>query len=177
MSMFGRGLSTKITICLAIALAVSFIANISYFSINIRKEAYDAVKSKARAVLLQAESSRDYVASLRSSGAFNEAELKKSFDEKLSTATDKVAAARETAFLKTIPILAAMKIAGEHAAESGFKLRVPKVQARNKANEPDATELGLLDKIQKENLSELFMVDKKNHVIRYMRPIKLTADC
>lgn len=177
MSMFGRGLSTKITICVAAALAISFIANSCYFSINIRKEAYDAVKTKARSVLLQAESARDYVASLRSGGAFNEAELKTAFDEKLRGATDKNAAARETTFLKTIPIIAAIKIAGEHAAESGFKFRVPKVQARNKANEPDAIELELLNKIEKEKLTELFMVDKANNVIRYLRPIKLTADC
>jgi methyl-accepting chemotaxis protein len=177
MSMFRRGLSTKITICVVIALTVSFVANITYFSVNTRKEAYEAVKLKARAVLLQAESSRDFIASLRSNKAFNEVELKAAFDGKLNSSTDKVAAARETVFFNTIPIIAAMKIAGEHAAESGFKLRVPKVQARNKANEPDSTELLLLEKIKKENLPELFMVDKPNNVIRYMRPIKLTGDC
>jgi methyl-accepting chemotaxis protein len=175
--MFGRGLSTKITICVAVALAISFLANIFYFSVNIRNDAYDAVKTKARAVVLQAESSRDYVAALRAGGAFNEVELKKAFDEKLSGSNDKIAAARETTFFKTIPIVAAMKIAGEHAAEAGFKLRVPKVQARNKANEPDAMELELLNKIEKEKLTELFMVDKTNKVIRYLRPIKLTSDC
>ena len=177
MSLPGRGLSTKITLCVAIALAISFAANIFYFSINIRKEAYDAFQSKARAVLLQAESSRNYVASLRGGGAFNEAELKKAFDEKLSGSGDKIVAARETTFYKTIPIIAAIKIAGEHAAESGFKLRVPKVQARNKDNEPNAIELELLNKIEKENMTELFMVDKENRVIRYLRPIKLTSDC
>jgi methyl-accepting chemotaxis protein len=175
--MFGRGLSAKLTICVALALAISFFANIFYFSVNIRKEAYDAVESKARAILLQAESSRNYVASLRSSGAFNEVEMKKAFDEKLKGASDKVVAARETTFYNTIPIIAALKIAGEHATESGFKLRVPKVQARNKANEPDAMELDLLNKLEKDNLKELFLVDKKNNVIRYLRPIKLTQDC
>lgn len=177
MSMIGRGLSTKITICVAIALIVSFIANIAYFSVNTRKEAYEAVKLKARAVLLQAESSRNFMAALRSNKAFNEVELKTAFDDKLRSTTDKVSAARETVFFNTIPIIAAMKIAGEHASESGFKLRVPKVQARNKANEPDSTEVVLLNKLQKENLPELFMVDKANNVIRYMRPIKLTGEC
>jgi methyl-accepting chemotaxis protein len=177
MSMIGRGLSTKITICVAVALAISCIVNILYFSVNIRNEAYDAVKIKARAIVLQAESSRNYIASLRSGGAFNEVELKKAFDEKLKGSTNKVVAARETVFFNTVPIVAAMKIAGEHAAEAGFKLRVPKVQARNKANEPDAVELELLNKIEKEKLTELFMVDKANNVIRYLRPIKLTGDC
>uniref|UniRef100_C6DYU5 Methyl-accepting chemotaxis sensory transducer n=1 Tax=Geobacter sp. (strain M21) TaxID=443144 RepID=C6DYU5_GEOSM len=177
MSMLGRGLSTKITICVAVALVVSFVANSAYFSVNIRNEAYEAVKLKARAVLLQAESSRNFMASLRSNNAFNEVELKSAFDDKLRSATDKVAAARETVFFNTIPIIAAMKIAGEHASESGFKLKVPKVQARNKANEPDSTELVLLDKLEKENLPELFMVDKANNVVRYMRPIKLTGEC
>ena len=177
MSIFGRGLSTKITICVAIAFAISFIANISYFSVNIRNEAYEAVKLKARAVILQAESSRDYVAALRSGGAFNEVELKRVLDGKLSGASDKVAAARETTFFKTVPIIAAMKIASEHAGESGFKLRVPKVRARNKANEADAVEIELLNKIEKEKMAELFMIDKANNVIRYLRPIKLTGDC
>jgi len=177
MSKVGRGLSTKITVYVAIALVISFIANVSYFSVSIRKEAYDSVKSRARAVLLEAESSRDYIASLRTANAFNDVELKKAFDEKVNNATDKVVAARETTFFKTIPIIAAMRIAGEHAAKSGFKLRVPKVQARDKVNEPDATELILLNRLQNENLSELLMIDKANNVVRYLRPIKLTADC
>lgn len=177
MKKFGQGLGVKITVCVAIALAVSFLANIFYFSVNIREEAYEAVKSKAKAVLLQTESSRDYMASLRSSGAFNEADMKQAFDQKLAGATDKVAAARETIFFRTIPIIAAINIAKEHAAEAGLRLRVPKTQARNKENEPDAVELELLNRLKKENLSELFMVDKKNNLIRFMRPIKLTSDC
>ena len=173
----GRGLSAKITIIVVAALAVSCVANILYFRTNIRNDAYESVKSKARAILLQAESARNYVAALRGSGAFNDAELKRAFDAKLAGATDKVAAARETAFYNTIPIISAMKIAGEHAAESGFKLRVPKVQARNKDNEPDDMERQLLGQLDKENLSELFLVDKEHNVIRYLRPIKLTKDC
>ena len=153
MSILGRGLSTKITFCVAIELEISFAANMFYFSMNIRKDAFDAVQSKARAVLLQAESSRDYIAALRHNGAFNDSEMKKAFDDKLQGASDKVVAARETAFFKTIPIIAAIKIASEHAAESGFKLRVPKVQARNKNNEANAIEVGLLEKIDKEKLT------------------------
>lgn len=173
----GRGLGVRITFFVAVALALSFIANILYFSAEIRKEAYDSFRSKSRAVLLQAESSRNYFAALRGTGAFNDAALKSAFDGRLSGAADKVAAARETDFFKTVPIIAAMKIAGEQATQAGFKLRVPKVEARNKANEPDQVELELLDKIQKGNLPELFMVDKANNVIRYLRPIKLTTDC
>jgi methyl-accepting chemotaxis protein len=170
-------LKTKITIYVAMGLVISFVVNVAYFSQEIRNDAYETVRSRARALVLQAESSRDYIAALRASGAFNELELKKQFDSKLAGAPDKVAAARETAFFRTIPIIAAMKIAGERAGEAGFKLRVPKVQPRNKNNEPDAVERELLQKLQDGNLPEIFQVDKANNLVRYLRPIKLSADC
>jgi methyl-accepting chemotaxis protein len=170
-------LKTKITAYVALGLIISFAVNVAYFSNEIRQDAYEKVKLKARAVVLQAESSRDYVAALRASGAFNDQELKKGFEAKLAGASDKVSAARETPFLRTIPIIAAIKIAGEHAAEAGFKFRVPKVQARNKANEPDAAELALLQKLEKGGQAEIFFIDTPNNVIRYLRPIKLSADC
>jgi len=177
MHFMAKGLIGKIAACVVAALAVSVVANTFYFANSIRTDAYDAVKNRARAVLLEAEDSRAYVAALRSSGAFDEAKLKQEFAAKIANAPDKVAAARETSFYQTIPVMAALKIASSHAAEAGFKLRVPKEQARNKANEPDPTELELLNKIRVENLPDLFQVDSKAGVTRYLRPIKLTAEC
>lgn len=170
-------LKAKIALYVALGLIISFAVNIGYFSNEIRQDAYDTARSKARAILLQTESTRDYMAALRVSGAFNEQELKRELDLKLANSSDKKAAALDTAYFKTIPIIAAIRIGGEHAAEAGFKLRVPKVQARNKANEPDPVELDLLNKLEQGKLPEAFMVDKANKVIRYLRPIKLTAEC
>ncbi len=177
MSSIRNSLTGKITICVVIALVVSVVANGFYFANRIRKSAYDAARDRARAVLIEAEDARSFVANLRGSGAFDEAKLKAEFTAKVGAATDKVAAARETVFFNTIPVMAAIKIAGSHAADAGFKLRVPKEQARNKANEPDPAELELLTKIRTENLPELFQVDAKAGVIRYLRPIKLSAEC
>jgi methyl-accepting chemotaxis protein len=177
MKMQKWSLKTKLTIFVALGLIVSFAVNIIYFSREIRKDAYETARVKARSIVLQAESARDYVASLRSSGAFNEQDLKKALDEKLAGSADKRAAAVETTYLNTVPIIAAIKIAGQHAKEAGFKFRVPKIQARNKANEPDAVERELLIKLERGNLPDIFMVDKPNKVIRYLRPIKLSADC
>jgi|GEM_PF-1390956 len=170
-------LKTKITLYVAFGLIISFAVNIVYFSRAIRNDAYETVRNKARAVVLQAESTRDYFAALRASNAFNDTELRKQLDQKLAGSSDKLAAAVDTPFFKTIPIIAAMKIAGTHAAEAGFKLKVPKVQPRDKANEPDAVEVALLKKLEQEKLPETFMVDKANNVIRYLRPIKLSAEC
>jgi methyl-accepting chemotaxis protein len=97
--------------------------------------------------------------------------------DKLAKAPDKVAAIKETTFFKTIPIIAAMGIASEKGKDSGFILRVPKIQPRNKANEPDEVELQMLKRLEKEKLPELLYVDKKNGFVRFMRPIKLTKDC
>ena len=170
-------LITKITLYVALGLIAAFVLNISYFSREIRKDAYETVRIKARAVVLQAESARDYVAKLRGAGAFNEGDLKRALDQKLAASSDKRAAAVETTFLGTVPIIAAIRIAGEHAAEAGFKFRVPKVQARNKANEPDAVELELLNRMDQGKLPELFLVDRPHKVVRYLRPIKLSSDC
>ncbi|GFO59699.1 hypothetical protein GMST_20240 [Geomonas silvestris] len=171
------GLKGKITLYVALGLIVSFAVNIGYLSKEIRKDAYESVKVKSRAIVLQAESTRDYLAGLRGAGVFQEEQMKAELDRKLAGSSDKHSAAVDTPFFKTIPIIAAMKIAGEHAQEAGFKLRVPKVQARNKANEPDAVELALLQKLEQEKLPETFLVDREHGVIRYLRPIKLSAEC
>ncbi|GFO68856.1 hypothetical protein GMLC_24350 [Geomonas limicola] len=173
----GLGLKGKITVYVALGLIVSFAVNIGYLSKEIRKDAFASVKVKSRAIVLQAESTRDYLAGLRGAGVFQDDQMKADLERKLAGASDKHSAALDTPFFKTIPIIAAMKIAGEHAQEAGFKLRVPKVQARNKANEPDTVELALLEKLEKEKLPETFLIDREHGVTRYLRPIKLSAEC
>ena len=177
MSIISQGLTTKISTYVVTALAVSVVANSLYFAKSIREEAYGSVRDRARAVLIETEDARNYIAELRNSGVFDEAKLKAEFNAKVSGAQDKVIAARKTSFFNTIPVIAAIKIASAHAAAAGFKLRVPKPQARNKENEPNPTERVLLNQIQKGNLSEIFQVDTKEGVIRYLRPIKLTTEC
>ncbi len=177
MNGFGKGLGMKITLCVIAGLLVSVVVNLAYFRQGIRQDVFDTVLAKSRSIVYQAESTRDYMSKLRAANAFDEQRLKKEFDSRLANATDKIAAARETTFFKTVPIIAAMWTANEHAAEAGYRLRVPKVQPRNKDNEPDAQELPLLNRLRDEHLSELFTVDSAHGVIRYLRPIKLTRDC
>jgi methyl-accepting chemotaxis protein len=172
------GITTKIALLVAAGMFVSFLVNIIYIGTSTKREVYDSLQESFRGLLQQAESGRNHVANLRTSGAFNEERMLKEVQEKLASAPDKVAAVKETTFFRTIPIIAAIQIASEQfKGNKDVMLRVPKIQPRNKANEPDPVELVMLKRLETENLPELFQVDRQNNFIRYMRPIRLTKDC
>ncbi|GFO67183.1 hypothetical protein GMLC_07620 [Geomonas limicola] len=170
-------LGTKITLCVVLSILLLLAVNLTLTARDAREVQYQALVDRARTAVMQAESTREYVAGLRGRAMFNDEQMISDLASRVASESDKLKAVRETSYYRSIPIMAALTIGSEKARESGFRFRVPKVQARNPENEPDAVELAMLKKMEAGNLAELVFEDKAKNVLRYMRPIKLTKDC
>lgn len=130
-----------------------------YFT-NLYKETLISERiGQARALVLSAESVREFVADQQKSNIFNK-DLKEINE-----------------ILKTVPIFAAMQTASAKAKELNFGFKVPKFSPRNPDNEPDEYESKILKLLESGDKNEYFEVDEATNKIRYFKPVKLTAEC
>ena len=125
---------------------------------DIRTGAEEAILQKSRAVVLMAEATRNEM------GRKLEIGLMRPFEE---LPKDKI--------MDAVPVVTAMRMAAQNAAQAGYEFRVPKVQPRNPANTPTPLELSAMQEMERGNLPEkvIHTPDK----IYYFRPIKLTQEC
>ncbi len=119
---------------------------------------HDSVE-KARAILLQVEGAREYVAQQLRAGVL-----------RMDT-TDK------EKILLAVPVFSAMKVGEEKSKELGVQFRVPKFYPRNPDNEPDAFEAKVLRILEKGDVPEYWAIDSATNTLRYFRPVKLTEEC
>lgn len=115
--------------------------------------------NKARAVLLSAESAREFSADQLKHNVFK-TDLKELKD-----------------VLYTVPIFTAMEVARNKAKELGYTLKVPKVSPRNPDNQPDEAELRILSLLDDKSKKEHWEIDEKTNQIRIFRPVVLTEEC
>lgn len=158
---FWKSLNIKSKIVYPI-VAVSLLSGLfSYFYFrNLYKETEtNALVTKARTLILEAEAVRNLTSDQHKMGVF-----KDSIDN-LDT------------FLHTVPIFTAMQVAEEKSKELGMELKVPKKQPRNPKNEPDAYELEILNQLETGNIPELWAIDEETDAVRYFRPVVLTEEC
>jgi len=125
---------------------------------DIRDAATANIVDKSKTIVLMAEATRNEMAKKIEQGII------KPFKE---ISPDKV--------VEAVPVVTAMQTAAVNADAVGYKFRVPKFQPRNSANTPTQEEADYLRRIKNENLKELVVI--KDDEIRYLKPIKLTADC
>ncbi len=146
-------------------LALSIISGVTtywYFSNLYRETETNALVSKARAVVLSAESAREYSADQIRFDVFKDVRQSNLSIEQV---------------LRTVPIFSAMSVAKKKATELGFTLKVPKISPRNPDNQPDEYEQAILRKLESGSIPETWEIHKQNNSIRYFRPIKLTEEC
>lgn len=156
-----RNLSIQWQILLPIT-GVSVIGGIIlffFFSSLYEKQAVEALATKARAVILSAESAREFAA---------EQDKKKVFRQDLMTKEE---------ILHTVPIFAAMRVAKKKATELGFTLKIPKHSPRNPDNEPDEYEHTILNILMRKETNETWAIDEKTNQLRFFRPVELTPEC
>lgn len=174
---FGR----KIIIVVIFSFLISYAVNFLFVKSQIEKNATASILSKARAVTLQAENVRNFIASLRSQyNVYDDGRLLKDIKEKVAGAKSQdeiIEKARTSAYYYTIPIVASWVAGKTDAEKTGYRFRVTRVQARNKEREADATEREMLQQMSSANLSEYWIIDKNLNAVRYMRPIVLSKEC
>ena len=150
-----------LTIILIVALA--FAIN-EVLVVRATKEAeFDAALNQARSVVQALENSRERMGDLWNADIYDQ---------------EKLMADIKGNFFSIVPIVAALR-QGEALAEGAdFTFRVPKVSPRNPKNEPSKVELEMLNYLKAHpNETEYWIEDKAINSIRYMKPIKLTAEC
>lgn len=177
----GVNFGTKIIIVVVVSFIISYLINFFFFKQQIEKNEMDNIIAKSRAVTLQAENTRQFIANLRAQRkAFDDERLLRDLREKLQgvkTQEEIIQKARTTDYYFTIPIVASWSVAKVDANKVGYQFRVPRVNARNKANEAEPIEKVMLEKMSREKLEEYWIIDKEKNVLRYMRPITLTQEC
>ncbi|MFQ3574193.1 MAG: methyl-accepting chemotaxis protein [Thermodesulfovibrionales bacterium] len=172
---------TKIIILVVISFIISYIINFIFIKNKIEESEMQNIISKARAVTMQSENARQFIANLRSKhNAFDDARMLRELKEKIGDAKDQdeiIKRARTADYYFTIPIVASWTAAKVDSAKVGYEFRVTREQARNKANEANPKEKEMLQKMSANKLEELWIIDKDINSLRYMRPITLTKEC
>jgi methyl-accepting chemotaxis protein len=159
----------KIVLVSSASVALSTAVALLVQSQTIRSQGIELTRNTMRAAMVEAESMRAAICSLRARGAFDEAAILL----EAKAAPD----FRQTRLYDTVPVVAAWKSIEKVAHQEGFEFRVPKRQARDSQNEPNASEAAILDVLEKTGQDEYFMADRSANLIVYARPIRLTADC
>lgn len=171
----------KIIIVVSLSIVISFLIIFFFVKDQIESDATSAILKNARAVTLEAEKAKDYISDLRGDyRVFNDQELLRDMRNKIGDASSPaeiIERARTTGYYQTIPIVASWKIGQLEAKEVGFEFRVTRIQARNPKREAIPVERTMLEKMSKEDLKEYWLIDDKDNVLRYMRPITLDRNC
>ena len=135
----------------------------------IRNQGIEAQKTAMRSTLRCAENVRESMASLNRAKAFDNERLLAQFKASGDLHT--------SAIYKTVPVVAAWESIKPVAKEQGYDFRIPKNQARNKANLPINDEPEILKALEEGGQEEYFRVDAKKNEVIFARPITLSADC
>ncbi|MFN7914084.1 MAG: methyl-accepting chemotaxis protein [Vicinamibacterales bacterium] len=159
-------LSGKILLASALpVLIVGSLLTVAYDR-SARTQVEQQYVEKARSVVLSAESMREEMAAKWKQGLFTAAMLRGWADE-----------GQNGKILAAVPVVTAWKAAMMKAEEGGYQVRVPKIQARNPQNEPDAVEARVLKMFETSGAAEHYEIDTEKNAVRYFRPIRLTDEC
>lgn len=166
--MSGRFFSIKWKLVIPVtigSLVLGIIFSIIYIS-DIRNSSERAIIEKSRAILLNTEAVREEMEHKWELGLFSVEQLKRLGEED-----------KQLEILAAVPVYSSWRSAMVKAEEGGYDFRVPKIQARNPRNTPDAAELAVLEKLKSENLKEYYEFDEELNAIRYYRPVILGESC
>ncbi len=154
---------SKILLPIVLIFAVAFTVNEVLVVQSTKEAAYTAALNQSRSVVEALENSRERMGDLWNADIYDQ---------------EKLMADVKGKFFSVVPIVAALR-QGEALAEGAdFTFRVPKVNPRNPKNEPNKIELEMLNYLKANpDVKEYWIEDKSINSIRYMKPIKLTAEC
>jgi len=144
---------------------VSVVLFVLYYN-DTKEKVQSSYIERARSVILTAEATRENMGGKWDKGIFNARQMREWADK---NEMDKVLAA--------VPVVTAWQAGMAKAKEGGYEFKVPKFHPRNPKNEPDEIEAEALRALEKGDLAEYHVVDRKTNKIRYFRPVKLTQEC
>lgn len=170
----------KIIVFILIGFILTYIINYLIVAKEIEKNSLEALKSKAKAITMEAENARQYVSRLRADGSFAEEAMIDELKATLKGAEGKdniLKLVRETKYYWTIPVVAGWTVGMTNASEAGHDFKVVRRGARNSINEATPVEVKMLEEMDRHNLDDYFVIDEKINALRYMRAIYLQPEC
>ena len=147
-----------------------FVLFILYYK-NDKTQTIQSYVEKSRSICLISESVRNEMEQKWKLGLFSKDQIKEWAKN-----------GEKGKIMASIPVVSAWQAAMQKAEQGGYVFRVPKFSPRNEKNTPDygqdyKIEGPALEKMEKEGLSEYFVIDKKNNSVRYFLPVKLSEVC
>ena len=153
----------------AIGVVLPFVFTVALlvmYSIQSRRQAVDALLQKAKTVCSSSHSVRE--------------NAERSWDLGIVTTDKLLEWARQgdkERVVSSVPIATAWQTAQADGKKNGYEFRVPKYEPRNPANQPDAMEADVLNRMKAESLDEYYTIDKKTNALHYFQPIRLSQSC
>ena len=142
---------------------------------QVREQAVD----KARSITLVAEAARDSMEEKWKVGVISPdlmAQWGREYRAAVAAGDRAKAEALHERILQSVPVVTALSAIASHAAESGYRLKVPKDQPRRPENEPTPEERDILRRLEG-GLPEYAFYDAGQNAVRYFRPVRLSATC
>ena len=161
-----KTLRQKIVAIGIVQILVAATVLLALYALQASDQAVNQQVEKARAIILNAESTREEMGKKWDKDLFNK-----------DTMTQWSQNGELDKILASIPVVTAWEAAMGKSAEGNYEFKVPKFYPRNPKNEPDELEAQAINTIKKQNLSEYHIIDQKRNAVRYFRPVKLTGDC
>jgi methyl-accepting chemotaxis protein len=164
-------ISTKLNLPVVACLLGSAFIGLYVMHLVVLRQGVALTHDTMRSVFDGAEQTREAVAQLHESKAFDMPGLKAELER---TGRDRF---RETTLYNIVPIVAAWQNAGAAAKDRGFTFRVVRENPRHPRNAPTPDELRILREVEKPGAKELVERDDARGLIIAARPVVLTADC
>lgn len=125
---------------------------------QIKKDSFEIIKERSKAIVMMAESAREEMSNKLSLG------LIKDFKD-----------LNKDNIMEAVPVITAINMAKKNAQKSDFDFRAPKFSPRNKKNTPTEFEAKILRELIDNNIPEKYVEEDGN--LHYFKPIKLTDEC
>ena len=153
------------------ALAVIAVILLVVYANYEKQKVIDSNIAEARQLLLVSESIRSNTINKWNQGVFTTEHLRQLVENKNSSEARDI-------ILATVPVVTAWNVIQEKAKEGNFRFKAPRIDARNKQNEPDAIERNALAFFSNNPSAQDFsFLDETKDEVRVFRPVKLVKQC
>ena len=166
MSLKEISLRNKILATVIVLTLIFIFMLLGFYIYDISRKTEDFYISKARSVVLAAESAREEMEDKWSSGLFSISDLR------TWSANGEMGK-----ILQAIPVVTAWRTTMKKAEQGNYEFKTPKFKPRNPKNTPDAIESEAINYLKNNEKDEYVIKDKENNTIRYFRPVKLSESC
>ncbi|MBF0613406.1 MAG: DUF3365 domain-containing protein, partial [Magnetococcales bacterium] len=144
----------KIILSTVIVVLAGMLALFMFIRNQIQEEAITNILAEARAITIQTEGARNFIAKLGTDKSFDPALLQEAKEaiakSGAKSQAEIIQAARNTRFYQTIPIVAGWTVGQQKAEDAHYEFRVTRIGARNPDKEANPVEREMLQKMDRE---------------------------